>query len=142
MEDAKTAVHSDFIQHSGDYSLLAIGTRSAFFSMKAAELKCQNLIVTKLCKVEHFKLRHFEKRSAQNSVWKDQKQEFRHSLTHGKTVYPSNVPAKSPGSTYNDRNSNMTYNFLHQKYTNKVEIKYKNTINCKVINVCSNKLIV
>ena len=34
---------------------LAIGTRSAFFSMKAAELKCQNLIVTKVCKVEHFK---------------------------------------------------------------------------------------
>ena len=24
-----------------------------FFSMKAAELKCQNLIVTKVCKVEH-----------------------------------------------------------------------------------------
>ena len=23
--------------------------------MKAAELKCQNLIVTKVCKVEHFK---------------------------------------------------------------------------------------
>ena len=35
--------------------LLAIGTRSAFFSMKAAELKCQNLIVTKVCKVENFK---------------------------------------------------------------------------------------
>ena len=28
-------------------------------------------------------------------------QEFRHSLTHGKTVYPSNVTAKSPGSAYN-----------------------------------------
>ena len=76
------------------------------------------------------------------------KQEFRHSLTHGKTVYPSNVPAKSPGSAYNyDPMTKtpikfMTYNFLHQRYTNKVEIKYKNTINCKVINVCSNKLIV
>ena len=37
------------------YLLLAIGTRSAFFSMKAAELKCQNRIVTKVCKVKHFK---------------------------------------------------------------------------------------
>ena len=35
--------------------LLAIGTRSAFFSMKAAELKCQNLMVKKVCQVEHFK---------------------------------------------------------------------------------------
>ena len=34
---------------------LAIGTRSAFFSMKAAELKCQNHIVKKVCQVEHFK---------------------------------------------------------------------------------------
>ena len=33
----------------------SIGTRSAFFSMKAAELKCQNLIVKKVCQVEHFK---------------------------------------------------------------------------------------
>ena len=34
----------------------SIGTRSAFFSMKAAELKCQNLIVKKVCQVEHFKI--------------------------------------------------------------------------------------
>ena len=27
----------------------------AFFSMKAAELKCQNLIVKKVCQMEHFK---------------------------------------------------------------------------------------
>ena len=27
----------------------------AFFSMKAAELKCQNLIVKKVCQLEHFK---------------------------------------------------------------------------------------
>ena len=77
--------------------------------------------------------------------WSINKQEFRHSLTHGQTVYPSNVPVKSPGSAYNcdprPKLQYMTYNFLHQKYTNKVEIKYKNTINCKVINVCSNKLI-
>ena len=60
----------------------------------------------------------------------------------------SNVPAKSPGSAYNyitmtprPKLQYMTYNFLHQKYTNKVEIKYQNTINCKVIDVCSNKLI-
>ena len=33
----------------------SIGTRSAFFSMKAAELKCQNLIVKKVCQEEHFK---------------------------------------------------------------------------------------
>ena len=33
----------------------SIGTRSAFFSMKTAELKCQNLIVKKVCQVEHFK---------------------------------------------------------------------------------------
>ena len=33
----------------------SIGARSAFFSMKAAELKCQNLIVKKVCQVEHFK---------------------------------------------------------------------------------------
>ena len=26
-----------------------------FFSMKAAELKCQNLIVKKVCQMEHFK---------------------------------------------------------------------------------------
>ena len=50
---------------------LAIGTRSAFVSMKAAELKCQNLTVKKVYQVEH--LRHFAKRSAQNSVCKDQK---------------------------------------------------------------------
>ena len=35
--------------------LTSIGTRSAFFSMKAAELKCQNHIVKKVCQVEHFK---------------------------------------------------------------------------------------
>ena len=34
--------------------ILAIGTRSAFFSMKAAELKSQNLTVKKVCQVEHF----------------------------------------------------------------------------------------
>ena len=27
----------------------------AFFSMKAAELKCQNLIVNRVCRVVHFK---------------------------------------------------------------------------------------
>ena len=27
----------------------------AFFSMKAAKLKCQNLIVKKVCQMEHFK---------------------------------------------------------------------------------------
>ena len=32
-----------------------IGTRFAVFSMKAAELQCQNLIVKKVCQVEHFK---------------------------------------------------------------------------------------
>ena len=37
------------------YAVLSIGTRSASFSMKAAELKCQNLIVKKVCQVEHFK---------------------------------------------------------------------------------------
>ena len=37
------------------YNELAIGTRSAVFSMKAAELKCQNFIVKKVCQVEHFK---------------------------------------------------------------------------------------
>ena len=52
-----------------------------------------------------------------------------------------NVPVKSPGFVYNYDPATETpiydiYNF--QKYTNKVEIKYKNTINCKVINVCSN----
>ena len=36
-------------------SITSIGTRSALFSMKAAELKCQNLIVKKVCQVEHFK---------------------------------------------------------------------------------------
>ena len=41
----KVVIHCDY------YNLLAIGIRSAFFSMKAAELKCQNLIVTKVCKV-------------------------------------------------------------------------------------------
>ena len=35
--------------------ITSIGTRSAFLSMKAAELKCQNLIVKKVCQVEHFK---------------------------------------------------------------------------------------
>ena len=33
----------------------SIGTRSAFFSTKAAELNGQNLIVKKVCQVEHFK---------------------------------------------------------------------------------------
>ena len=37
------------------YYITSIGTRSAFLSMKAAELKCQNLIVKKVCQVEHFK---------------------------------------------------------------------------------------
>ena len=41
-----------FVRHLKSTS---IGTRSAFFSMKAAELKCQNLIVKKVCQVEHFK---------------------------------------------------------------------------------------
>ena len=35
--------------------VVAIGNRSAFFSLKAAELKCQNLIVKKVCQVEHLK---------------------------------------------------------------------------------------
>ena len=32
----------------------SIGTRSAFLSMKAAELKCQNFIVKQVCQVQHF----------------------------------------------------------------------------------------
>ena len=44
--------------------------------------------------------------NAEVDVWsnkdrQNKKQEFRHSLTHGKTVCPSNVPTKSPGSAYN-----------------------------------------
>ena len=38
------------------YIYTSIGTRSAVFSMKAAEIKCQNLIVKKVCQVEHFKI--------------------------------------------------------------------------------------
>ena len=47
--------HAFFSLNYWDYKVLAIGTRSAFFSMKAAELKCQNLIVKKVCQVEHRK---------------------------------------------------------------------------------------
>ena len=57
-----------------DYNIiLALGTRSAFFSMKAAELKCQNLIILVRKHVKWNILRHFAKRSAQYSVCKDQK---------------------------------------------------------------------
>ena len=48
-----------------------LNAKTAFFSMKAAELKCQNLIVKKV----HVKwniFRHFAKRSAQNSVCRPQ----------------------------------------------------------------------
>ena len=38
-----------------NYMVLAIYPFCVFFSMKAAELKCQNLIVNKVCQVEHFK---------------------------------------------------------------------------------------
>ena len=51
---------------------LAIGARSAFFSMKAAELKCQNRIVKKVCQVEHFKT--FRKAiGPELGLYKDQK---------------------------------------------------------------------
>ena len=53
--------------------ILAISTRSAFFSMKAVELKCQNLIIIVRKYVKWNILRHFAKRSAQYSVCKDQK---------------------------------------------------------------------
>ena len=50
------------INHGADVSnrlviviVTSIGTRSAFFSMKAAKLKCHNLIVKKVCQVEHLK---------------------------------------------------------------------------------------
>ena len=39
-------------------TLTGLNAKTAFFavfSMKAAELKCQNLIVKKVCQVEHFK---------------------------------------------------------------------------------------
>ena len=86
------------------------------------------------------------------------KQEFRHSLTHGKTailmqyskllnhvtakptpltvnqMYPPNHQVPPITMTPRPKLEYMTYNFLHQKYTNKVEI------NCIVINVSSNKL--
>ena len=56
-------------------------------------------------------------------------------------MYPPNHQVPPITMTPRPKLQYMTYHFLHQKYTNKVEINYKNTINCKVINVCSNKLI-
>ena len=53
--------------------ILAIGTRSAFFSTKAVELKCQNLIIIVRKYAKWNILRHFAKRSAQYSVCKDKK---------------------------------------------------------------------
>ena len=38
-----------------NYTLLAYVPVLRFFSTKAAELKCQNFTVKKVCQVEHFK---------------------------------------------------------------------------------------
>ena len=46
------AIHTFIVDHMG---FILYRYRSAFFSMKAAELKCQNLIVKKVCQVEYFK---------------------------------------------------------------------------------------
>ena len=42
--------------HKDNYISICVFLR--FFSMKAAELKCQNFTVKKVCQVEHFKTFH------------------------------------------------------------------------------------
>ena len=52
---AEATLAIDYKKHNLIRLILAYVPVLRFFSMKAAELKCQNLIVKKVCQVEHFK---------------------------------------------------------------------------------------